>query len=63
MYGRYHLTDPSGFYTQENAWEISADPNRAGVAGNGTAPGAVDANGNPIIAFKSQGTRRAWCGA
>ena len=48
MYGRYHLTDPSGFYTQENAWEISADPNRAGVAGNGTAPGAVDANGNPI---------------
>jgi uncharacterized membrane protein (UPF0182 family) len=48
MYGRYHLTDPSGFYTQENSWEVSADPNQAGVAGNGTAPGAVDANGNPI---------------
>lgn len=50
MYGRYHLTDPSGFYTQENSWEVSADPNQAGVQGNGTAPGAVDANGNPIEA-------------
>ncbi len=47
MYGRYHLTDPNGFYTQENAWEISADPNKAGIQA-GTAPGAVDANGNPI---------------
>jgi uncharacterized membrane protein (UPF0182 family) len=47
MYGRYHLTDPNGFYTQENAWEISADPNKAGLQA-GTAPGAVDANGNPI---------------
>ncbi len=47
MYGRYHLTDPSGFYTQENAWEISADPNKAGIQ-TGSAPGAVDANGNPI---------------
>ena len=50
MYGRYHLTDPSSFYTQENAWQISADPNRAGVGSSGTAPGAVDANGNPIDA-------------
>ncbi len=47
MYGRYHLTDPDGFYTQENAWEVSADPNRAGVQA-GAVPGAVDANGNPI---------------
>ena len=50
MYGRYHLTDPSSFYTQENAWQISADPNQAGVGSTGTAPGAVDANGNPIDA-------------
>jgi uncharacterized membrane protein (UPF0182 family) len=26
MYGRYHLTDPNGFYTQANAWTISQDP-------------------------------------
>ena len=50
MYGRYHLTDPSSFYTQENAWQISADPNRAGVGSSGAAPGAADANGNPIDA-------------
>lgn len=49
MYGRYHLTDPNGFYTQENAWEVSADPNKAGLQ-VGTAPGAVDANGNAIAA-------------
>lgn len=47
MYGRYHLTDPNGFYTQENAWEISADPNKAGLR-TGAVPGAVDANGNPV---------------
>ncbi len=50
MYGRYHLIDPSSFYTQENAWQISADPNQAGLGTSGTAPGAVDANGNPIDA-------------
>lgn len=49
MYGRYHLTDPNGFYTQENAWEISADPNKAGLT-TGAVPGAVDANGNAIEA-------------
>lgn len=49
MYGRYHLVDPNGFYTQENAWEVSADPNKAGVTA-GVVPGAVDANGNPIAA-------------
>ncbi|MBS1849081.1 MAG: UPF0182 family protein [Actinobacteria bacterium] len=47
MYGRYHLTDPSAFYTQENAWDVSADPNKAGIS-TGSVPGAVDANGNPI---------------
>lgn len=47
MWGRYHLTTPDGFYTQENAWEVSADPNKAGLT-TGAAPGAVDANGNPI---------------
>ncbi len=47
MYGRYHVTDPDAFYTQENTWEISADPNKAGLT-NGAAPGAVDANGNAI---------------
>ena len=47
MYGRYHLTNPDTFYTQENTWEISADPNKAGIT-TGAAPGAVDANGNPI---------------
>jgi len=26
MYGRYHITDPNGFYTQANAWTISQDP-------------------------------------
>ena len=47
MYGRYHLTDADGFYTQENAWEVSADPNKAGIR-TGTVPGAVDANGNAV---------------
>lgn len=46
MYGRYHLTDPQGFYTQENAWEVSADPNKAGLGG--ASSGQVDANGNAI---------------
>lgn len=46
MYGRYHLTDPQGFYTQENAWEVSADPNKAGLSG--AATGTVDANGNSV---------------
>lgn len=26
MWGRYHLTSPSAFYTQANAWSISEDP-------------------------------------
>jgi uncharacterized protein len=26
MYGRYHITDPNGFYTQADAWSISQDP-------------------------------------
>ena len=50
MYGRYHLTTPSGFYTQENGWQVAADPNTAGIANAAAVPGAVDANGNPINA-------------
>ena len=26
MYGRYHLTDAAGFYTQAQAWTVSPDP-------------------------------------
>ena len=26
MYGRYHLTDASGFYTQAQSWAVSPDP-------------------------------------
>jgi uncharacterized membrane protein (UPF0182 family) len=37
MYGRYHITDANGFYTQANAWTISQDPGSgspATAAGN-----------------------------
>lgn len=36
MYGRYHLTDPSDFYTQANAWTISADPGSGSPSSVGT---------------------------
>ncbi|HET6954718.1 MAG TPA: UPF0182 family protein [Acidimicrobiales bacterium] len=30
-YGRYHLTDPDNFYTQEDAWRVAPDPGTAGA--------------------------------
>jgi uncharacterized membrane protein (UPF0182 family) len=30
-YGRYHLTDPDNFYTQEDAWRVARDPGTAGA--------------------------------
>jgi uncharacterized protein len=33
MYGRYHITDANGFYTQANAWTISQDPGSGSPAG------------------------------
>lgn len=43
MYGRYHLTDPSGFFTQAQAWTVSPDPGSGLVPSNSslfTAPAA-----------------------
>jgi uncharacterized protein len=30
-YGRYHLTDPDNFFTQQDAWRIARDPGTAGA--------------------------------
>ncbi len=30
-YGRYHLTDPDTFFTQEDAWRVARDPGTAGA--------------------------------
>jgi uncharacterized membrane protein (UPF0182 family) len=43
MYGRYHLTDPSDFFSQAQAWAVSPDPG-SGLLTSSTPLGAVIAN-------------------
>jgi uncharacterized membrane protein (UPF0182 family) len=47
MYGRYHLTDPNGFYTQANAWTISQDPGSGSPAAAQVVP-QLGPNGQPL---------------
>jgi uncharacterized membrane protein (UPF0182 family) len=44
MYGRYHLTTPTAFYTQANAWNISQDPG-SGRPGTSTTQESLSATG------------------
>jgi uncharacterized membrane protein (UPF0182 family) len=50
MYGRYHLTAPSDFYSQAQAWAVSPDPG-SGVLNPNTQIGAtvIGSNGQPVI--------------
>lgn len=50
MYGDYHITNPGGFYSKSDSWEISQDPGAGTVRGingttaqgtDGTAPGGI----------------------
>jgi hypothetical protein len=43
-YGRYHLTDPDNFYTQEDAWRVARDP---GTAGAEASTQVTDQQGQP----------------
>jgi uncharacterized membrane protein (UPF0182 family) len=43
MYGRYHLTHPSDFYSQAQAWAVSPDPG-SGLLNSNNPIGAVIAN-------------------
>ncbi len=48
MYGRYHITDANGFYTQANAWTISQDPGSGSPAGAAAATRPVGPNGQVL---------------
>jgi uncharacterized membrane protein (UPF0182 family) len=45
MYGRYHLTDASDFYSQAQAWAVSPDPGSGPLSDTSFASGGVGANG------------------
>nr|MBA3304057.1 UPF0182 family protein [Acidimicrobiia bacterium] len=51
MWGRYHISDPEGFYDQNDAWNVSPDPQTAGIEQTGTQ--STNAQGEPV------GLRRA----
>jgi uncharacterized membrane protein (UPF0182 family) len=48
MYGRYHIIDPDGFYTQANAWTISQDPGSGSPSATGQGTQTFSANGQPL---------------
>jgi uncharacterized protein len=48
MYGRYHIVDPDGFYTQANAWTISQDPGSGSPSATGQGTQTFSANGQLI---------------
>ena len=45
MWGRYHVSDPSTFYNDNDAWNVALDP---GTAGAGPATQTTNAAGEPI---------------
>jgi uncharacterized membrane protein (UPF0182 family) len=49
MFGRYHLTTPSDFYSQAQAWAVSPDPG-SGQLTNSNAIGAAVAGGTGTLA-------------
>jgi uncharacterized protein len=48
MYGRYHIIDPDGFYTQANAWTISQDPGSGSPSGTQQGTQTFAANGQVL---------------
>ena len=51
MYGRYHLTNPSDFYSQAQAWAVSPDPGSGPLSQiNLLTPTSVPAGSNQSIA-------------
>jgi uncharacterized membrane protein (UPF0182 family) len=54
MYGRYHITDANGFYTQANAWTISQDPGSGSPAGAAGGVQAVGPNGQVLPARRTR---------
>jgi uncharacterized membrane protein (UPF0182 family) len=48
MYGRYHLTDPTQFYTQAQAWTISQDPGSGPLSQSTLGQTVLGANGQPV---------------
>ena len=44
MYGRYHLTNPSDFYSQAQAWAVSPDPGSGQLTSSTPIGGAVIAS-------------------
>jgi uncharacterized protein len=50
MFGRYHLTDASDFYSQAQAWSVSPDPG-SGLLNESSSPATVTGtNGQPVAA-------------
>jgi uncharacterized protein len=49
MYGRYHLTDPTDFYTQGNAWTISQDPGEGPPSTTSNSGSTVNAAGQVVL--------------
>ena len=45
MYGRYHLTSPSDFYSQALSWAVAQDPGK-GTPGSGTLIGSTELGAN-----------------
>ena len=51
MWGRYHIGDPAGFYSQSDRWNIAQDPGTARpIAAAAPAPGAAPAPPPPAQA-------------
>jgi uncharacterized membrane protein (UPF0182 family) len=50
MFGRYHLTDATDFYSQAQAWAVSPDPG-SGLLNSSTPIGStvIGTNGQPVI--------------
>jgi len=46
MWGRYHISDATEFYSQSDRWNIAQDPGSAGGISQGVVP--VDAAGTPL---------------
>jgi uncharacterized membrane protein (UPF0182 family) len=48
MYGRYHLTDAQGFYTQAQAWAVSPDPGSGPLSNNSAFAPVLAPNGTLV---------------
>lgn len=48
MYGRYHLTKPSDFYSQAQAWAVSPDPGSGVLNNTPIASTVLGANGQQV---------------